>query len=119
MNSKLILTGLCLMALITLTSCHALLVATPRATSLPVTMGIVDTNSPNLIAYLSAAQRLNTTLDTTPYAPAISGLLNGLTIIASAFAGWYARHTTAKETTAATLAATTKAQSDVVPTTKV
>jgi hypothetical protein len=105
-KTKLLLSGLLLAVVVTLSACHAMLVDTPSPKSLPVTMGIVDTNSPNLVAYLSAARTINSTMNPTPYAPAIDGLLTGLVTLASAFAGWYARHATAKATSDAVLSAT-------------
>ena len=102
MKSKILLSVLLLTSLVLFASCKSLLVATPSPTSLPVTMGLVDTNQPNVVAYLEAARKLNAVANPTPYAPAIDGILAGAAALTGAFAGWYARHTTAKATELAT-----------------
>jgi hypothetical protein len=72
--------------------CEALLTKTPAPTQLGVTMFGVQTNQPNLVAYLEAADKLNTAVNVTATEAPIHMLLAGLTTVAAAAAGWYARH---------------------------
>jgi hypothetical protein len=118
-KTKLLLIGALFAVLLTLVACKPLLVSTPNPNSFVVQSGLAPTNEPNAVAYLMAAQKINQTYDTSPYAPAVTGLLNGLTAIASAAAGWYARHTTAKDTMAATLLAAKTPPANAPPAPKV
>ena len=72
--------------------CGELLTQTPDPASFGVQMFGAPTNQPNLVAYLEAADKLNTAVNVTASEAPIHMLLAGATTIAAAFAGWYARH---------------------------
>lgn len=85
--------------------CGTLLTKTPDPASIGVEMFGANTNEPNLVAYLEAADKLNTAVNVTATEAPIHMLLAGATTIAAAFAGWYARHKGAATDTATVVAA--------------
>ena len=85
--------------------CSALLTKTAPSDSLPVTIGAATTNDPVAIAYEKMALSLNAQYNTSSTEPLVAGLGGVLVTLTSAFCGWYARHHTANQQIAATLAA--------------
>ena len=85
--------------------CTALLTKTAPSDSLPVTIGAATTNDVNAVAYEKLALALNAQYNTSSTEPLVAGLGGVLVTLTSAFAGWYARHHTATQQIAATLAA--------------
>lgn len=90
--------------------CTALLTKTAPSDSLPVTIGAATTNDVNAVAYEKLALALNAQYNTSSTEPLVAGLGGVLVTLTSAFAGWYARHHTAKEQIAATKAVADAAQ---------
>ena len=95
--------------------CETLLTKTPNPASIGVQMFGAPTNQPNLVAYLEAADKLNTAVNVTASEAPIHMLLAGATTIAAAFAGWYARHKGNATDTAAAVA--TKLATNASPST--
>ena len=92
MNSKPIVVILSVIFVALIVGCDSLLLKpAPAANPLVQTFG-VNTNEPALVAYLDAADKLNTAVNVTATEAPIHMLLAGLTTIAAAAAGWYARH---------------------------
>ena len=60
----------------------------------------VNTNDASLVAYLKSADAINSAVNVTPSEAPIHMLLAGLTTLAAAGAGWYARHRSAAVATA-------------------
>jgi hypothetical protein len=85
--------------------CEALLTETPAPSNPLVGIFGVQTNEPNLVAYLEAADKLNTAVNVTATEAPIHMLLAGASTIAAAFVGWYARHKSAATDTASSVAA--------------
>jgi hypothetical protein len=92
----------------TVVGCSTLLSPASPA-SLPVTLGSATTNDTELVAYLKTAQAANAAFNVTSTNAPINLMLAGAVSLASAWAGWYARHKTATIQQAATLQATTAA----------
>jgi hypothetical protein len=91
------------------------MLATPASPqSLPVTLGTATTNDSELTAYLKTAQAANAAFNVTSTSEPINLMLAGAVSLASAWAGWYARHKTATIQQAATLQATTAATATAV-----
>jgi hypothetical protein len=90
--------------------CTALLTKTAPSDSLPVTIGAATTNDCPAVAYEKLALALNAQYNTSSTEPLVAGLGGVLVTLTSAFAGWYARHHTANQQIAATLAATAQPQ---------
>ena len=90
--------------------CSALLTKTTPSDSLPVTIGAATTNDCPAVAYEKLALALNAQYNTSSTEPLVAGLGGVLVTLTSAFAGWYARHHTANQQIAATLAATAPPQ---------
>ena len=80
-----------------LAGCDTLLTRTPSPTSPLVSTFGVNTNEPNLVAYLEAADKLNTAVNVTATEAPIHMLLAGLTTLAAAGAGWWGRHVVAQK----------------------
>jgi hypothetical protein len=92
--------------------CGTLLGTKAGTTSVPVELGAATTNDVNLVAWEKVAQVLNATANPTSTNAPINTLLGAAIGLTTAFAGWYARHTTAKTEIAATLAANCPALND-------
>jgi hypothetical protein len=86
--------------------CSALLTKKAPSDSLPVTIGAATTNDVTAVAYEKLALALNAQYNTSSTEPLVAGLGGVLVTLTSAFAGWYARHHTANQQIAATLATT-------------
>jgi len=97
----------------TVVGCSTLLSPASSA-SLPVVTGAATTNDTELVAYLKTAQAANEAFNVTSTAAPINLMLAGAVSLASAWAGWYARHKTATIQQAATLQATTAAAAAAV-----
>ena len=72
--------------------CKALLGTAVSPSSLPVSIGAATNGTPELVAWLQTASAINAAANPTPTSPAIASLLGAITTLASAAAGWYARH---------------------------
>jgi len=92
MNIKHVPVILAIIFCIVLAGCDTLLSKTPSPTSAAVQMFGVNTNAPNLVAYLNAADSLNSAVNATATEQPVHMLLAGLSTVAAAAAGWYARH---------------------------
>jgi hypothetical protein len=90
--------------------CTALLTKPTASDAFPVTIGAATTNDVIAVAYEKMALQLNAQYNATSTEPLIAGLGGVLLTLTSAFAGWYARHHTATQQIAATLAATAPKQ---------
>ena len=90
--------------------CGTLLGTKASTTSVPVELGAATTNDVNLVAWEKVAQVLNATANPTSTNAPINTLIGAAIGLTTSFAGWYARHTTAKQEAAATLAATAPPQ---------
>jgi len=97
----------------TVVGCSTLLSPASPA-SLPVVTGAATTNDTELVAYLKTAQAANEAFNVTSTSAPINLMLAGAVSLASAWAGWYARHKTATIQQAATLQATTAATSAAI-----
>jgi 3-deoxy-D-manno-octulosonic-acid transferase len=97
----------------TVVGCSTLLSPASPA-SLPVVTGSATTNDTELVAYLKTAQAANEAFNVTSTAAPINLMLAGAVSLASAWAGWYARHKTATIQQTATLQATTAAAAAAV-----
>ena len=82
--------------------------------SIPVALGTATTNDSELVAYLKTAQDANAAFNVTSTSAPINLMLAGAVSLASAWAGWYARHKTATIQQTATLQATTAAAAAAV-----
>jgi hypothetical protein len=89
------------------TGCASLLANHPTPTSPVLQISGVTTNDVNLVAYLKAAEAVNQAVDVTPANGSVGLLLAAATALASAAAGWYARHSSARAATEATEAVLT------------
>ena len=94
---------LVVLAAVLCAGCDSLLVQHPSAASLPVQLGAASTNDVNLVSWLELARTANAAVNPSPLAQPVDQLLNALTVLASAFAGWYARHRSAAAAAAASV----------------
>lgn len=75
------------------TGCGTLLGTNASSGSLPVQLGVTDTNTPNLVAYLQLVKAVNANVNPTPTEAPLNTALDGLIALASLASGfWLHKH---------------------------
>ena len=81
---------------LTVAACRSAFLTPSSPTSLPSLTGAAGTNDSEVIAWLKFAQQVNSTANITPTNQPIDRAITALEVLASAAAGWFARHAQGK-----------------------